>query len=254
MLNKLVLENGLRIVWEKLPQVRSVSIGIWVGTGSRNEDPGNNGISHFIEHMLFKGTDKRSARDIAESIDSIGGQINAFTGKECTCFYTKTLDSHINIALDILADMFFNSKFAKRDIDVERKVILEEIGMYEDSPEDLVQDIFSEMVWNGNSLGYPILGTSGCLAGIDADAIRNYMNYNYTPQNTVLAIAGNFDESKLEELIRKYFGSWKSTYRQPDSYKDVSFVTNKTIKEKDTEQAHLCIGFNGMEQGNELLY
>ncbi|GAE89886.1 peptidase [Acetivibrio straminisolvens JCM 21531] len=147
MYKRIKLENGIRVVCERIPYLRSVSIGIWVGTGSRSENPSNNGISHFIEHMLFKGTDNRSAREIADSIDSIGGQLNAFTGKECTCYYAKTLDSHADIALDVLSDMFFNSRFEEKDIEIEKKVILEEIGMYEDSPEELVHDILSETVW-----------------------------------------------------------------------------------------------------------
>lgn len=254
MFKKFVLENGLRVVSEKIPHVRSVSIGIWVGAGSRNENTRNNGISHFIEHMLFKGTAKRTARDIAETIDSIGGQINAFTGKECTCYYTKTLDSHIEIALDVLADMFFNSKFASRDINIEKKVILEEIRMYEDSPEEFVQDIFSEMVWNGNSLGYPILGARECLENIDCQMISEYMKNNYVPEKTVVSVAGRFDEHELEELIRKYFGSWKSSGRQITTYQDVEFVPDSIIKEKDTEQTHICVGFKGLENGNDLLY
>ena len=163
MFKKILLDNGLRLVYEKISYVRSVSVGIWVGTGSRSENTKNNGISHFIEHMLFKGTTNRSAKEIAECIDAIGGQINAFTGKECTCYYTKTLDTHLNISLDILSDMLFNSRFASNDIKVEKKVVVEEIGMYEDTPEELVHDIFSEMVWRGNSLGYPILGTQECI-------------------------------------------------------------------------------------------
>ena len=149
MFKRTKLDNGVRIVYEQIPYVRSVSIGIWVGTGSRYESRGNNGVSHFIEHLLFKGTENRTAREIADSIDSIGGQLNAFTGKECTCFYTKTLDTHAEIALDVLTDMFFHSRFDKKDIDVERKVVIEEIGMYEDSPEELVHDILSECAWEG---------------------------------------------------------------------------------------------------------
>ena len=141
MHRKFTLTNGTRVVCERIPYVRSVSVGIWVRTGSRDESPENNGISHFVEHMLFKGTGNRTAAQIAECIDNIGGQINAFTGKECTCFYTRTLDEHIEIALDVLSDMFFNSMFDKKDIALEKKVILEEISMYEDSPEELVHDL-----------------------------------------------------------------------------------------------------------------
>lgn len=254
MFRKITLKNGLRVVCEKIPYVRSVSIGIWVGTGSRNEDHINNGISHFIEHMLFKGTKKRSAKEIADSIDSIGGQINAFTGKECTCYYTKTLDSHIEIAMEVLADMFFNSKFDKKDIDLERKVILEEIGMYEDSPEELVHDVFSETSWKGNPLGYSILGTQDSLGRIDRAMFKEYMKKNYTPYNSVISIAGNFDEKKLEELIEKYFSHWKVDESYKADIYPVEFVSETTIKEKETEQVHICMGFNAIEHGNDKLY
>ncbi len=254
MFRKITLENGLRVVCEKIPYVRSVSIGIWVGTGSRNEDHINNGISHFIEHMLFKGTEKRSAKEIADSIDSIGGQINAFTGKECTCYYTKTLDSHIEIAMEVLADMFFNSKFDKKDIDLERKVILEEIGMYEDSPEELVHDVFSETSWKGNPLGYSILGTQDSLSRIDHTMFKEYMQKNYTPYNSVISVAGNFDEKKLEELIEKHFSHWKVDESYKADIHPVEFVSETTIKEKETEQVHICMGFNAIEHGNDKLY
>ncbi|EPR13384.1 M16 family metallopeptidase [Ruminiclostridium papyrosolvens] len=254
MFKKVQLSNGLRLVYEKIPYVRSVSVGIWVGTGSRNETSENNGISHFIEHMLFKGTSKRSAKDIAECIDAIGGQINAFTGKECTCYYTKTLDTHLEIAVDVLSDMFFNSSFASDDINVEKRVVIEEIGMYEDTPEELVHDIFSEMVWDGNPLGYPILGTEMCINKFDKDMILKYMNEFYTPYNTVISIAGNFDEAKLIELVNKHFQDWKFEKTFSNKFSSAQYKVNKIIREKDTEQVHLCMGFEGIEHGNEKLY
>jgi len=254
MFEKIELDNGVKIVWEKIPYVRSVSIGIWVKTGSRNEEADNNGISHFIEHMLFKGTNKRSAKQIAAAIDNIGGQINAFTGKECTCFYTKTLDTHFDIAIDILADMFFNSKLSKKDIEVEKKVVLEEIGMYEDSPEDLVHDLFYETVWNGNSLALPILGTKESLLSIDRDKIINYMKKNYAPQNVVIAAAGNFESDKLVDKIKSYFEDWRSEEAVQPAYGNAEFVSNVKIKEKDIEQVHICLGCQGIEQGNDELY
>ncbi len=254
MFKRTILDNGVRIVCEKIPYVRSVSIGIWVGTGSRNENEANNGISHFIEHMLFKGTAKRSAREIAESIDNIGGQINAFTGKECTCYYTKTLDAHIDIALDVLADMFFNSEFAKKDIDVERKVILEEIGMYQDSPEELVHDILSETVWEGDPLGYPILGTQECLNNINKDTIKNYIETNYLPTNTVISVAGNYDDDKLMDRLTGLFKDWKLQKPEMPELEEVCFKSNSRLKDKDTEQVHLCLGFEGVEHGNDNIY
>ena len=254
MFKKVQLSNGLRLVYERIPYVRSVSVGIWVGTGSRNETSENNGISHFIEHMLFKGTSKRSAKDIAECIDAIGGQINAFTGKECTCYYTKTLDTHLDIAVDVLSDMFFNSSFDSDDINVEKRVVIEEIGMYEDTPEELVHDIFSEMVWDGNPLGYPILGTEMCINKFDKDMILKYMNEFYTPYNTVISVAGNFDEIKLIELVNKYFQDWKFGKTFSNKFTSAQYKVNKIVREKDTEQVHLCMGFEGIEHGNEKLY
>jgi predicted Zn-dependent peptidase len=254
MIKKVVLDNGLRLVYENIPYVRSVSVGIWVGTGSRNENKKNNGISHFIEHMLFKGTTTRTARDIAECIDAIGGQINAFTGKECTCYYAKTLDTHLNIALDVLSDMFFNSKFETEDINVEKKVVIEEIGMYEDTPEELVHDIFSEMVWDGNPLGYPILGTEKCIKKFSKKAIKEYMSEYYTPYNTVVSVAGNFNEDQLVDYARKYFGSWKFSGEFEPDHQPVEFKINRDIRQKDTEQVHLCMGFEGIEHGHDDVY
>ncbi len=254
MINKKLLDNGLRLVYEKIPYVRSVSVGVWVGTGSRNENIKNNGISHFIEHMLFKGTTNRSAKQIAESIDAIGGQINAFTGKECTCYYAKTLDTHLNVSLDVLSDMLFNSKFASGDIKVEKKVVVEEIGMYEDSPEELVHDIFSEMVWSGNSLGYPILGTQECIDRFDKKMINQYMQEMYTPDNTVISVAGNFNEDDLIEKVKKYFGHWKNDKVYDNKYSPVEYKTDRIIREKETEQVHLCMGFKGIEHGDDKIY
>lgn len=254
MLKKFTLKNGVRIVCELIPYVRSVSIGIWVKNGSCNETLNNNGISHFIEHMLFKGTETRSAAEIAEGIDNIGGQINAFTAKECTCFYTKTLDEHIEIAVDILSDMFFNSLYLNKDIAVERKVIIEEIGMYEDTPEELVHDDLSETVWNGSAIGYPILGTRKTLRRINREMILEYLRLHYIPCNTVISVVGNYDEPKLAELIDKYFGNWTSAAEGSEDNQAVEFKPDISIREKETEQIHLCIGFEGVQNGDDRLY
>jgi predicted Zn-dependent peptidase len=254
MYKKVVLDNGVRLVSEKIPYVRSVAIGIWVGTGSRNETIENNGISHFIEHMMFKGTGKRSAKEIAESIDNIGGVLNAFTSKECTCYYTKVLDTHIETAVDILADMFFNSRFDEKNIDVEKKVISEEIDMYEDSPEELVHDVLSEVVWEGNPLGFPILGTDRSLSNFSRETIFQYMKDNYTPNNTVISVAGNFDEEKLQKTVNRYFGNWKVSGKENIKPSTANFVSGSKEKEKDTEQVHICFGFKGIEHGNDELY
>ncbi len=254
MLKKFVLKNGVRVVCEYIPYVRSVTLGIWVKTGSRNENVRNNGVSHFIEHMLFKGTDKRSAAEIAESIDNIGGQLNAFTGKECTCYYAKTLDEHLDIAMDVLSDMLTNSTFTKKDIALEKRVILEEIGMYEDSPEELVHDILSETVWDGSAIGYPILGTAKSLRGINQETIKEYMKDRYTPGNMVISVAGNFDESKLEDMLETYFNSRIPGDETENNVENVDFRPEVKVREKDTEQVHICIGFEGIKNGDDALY
>lgn len=254
MFKKFTLKNGVRVVCEQISYVRSVSLGIWVKTGSINENLKNNGISHFIEHMLFKGTEKRTAEDIARTIDNIGGQLNAFTGKECTCFYSKTLDEHIDIAVDVLSDMFFNSSYSKKNITVEKKVVVEEINMYEDSPEELVHDILSETVWKGSTIGYPILGTKKSLRGINREMILDYLKERYTPQNTVIAVVGNFDEARLLELLEKYFGEWTCEIESSDASENVAFKSNVNVKQKDTEQVHLCIGYEGIKNGDDMIY
>ncbi len=253
MFEKFVLKNGLKLVYEKIPHVKSVSIGIWVGTGSRNEDSQNNGISHFIEHMLFKGTQKRTAKEIAESIDSLGGQLNAFTGKEATCFYARTLDSHLDTAVEVLTDMVFNSKFSEKDIKLEKRVVLEEIGMYEDSPEDLVHDLLSSTIWQDNALGYPILGTHESVKNINRNSIVEYMARNYVASNAVISVAGNFDTNHLINLVENYFGGWNSGSNQV-SFEKAKFLPNIKVKEKETEQVHLCLGLNALEHGDERLY
>lgn len=248
------LNNGIRIVAEEIKYVNSVSIGIWVKVGSRYEDMNNNGVSHFIEHMLFKGTKKRTAKEIANSIDKIGGQINAFTAKECTCFYAKVLDTHFDIALDVLADMFLSSSFSETEIEKEKGVVLEEISMYEDSPEDLVHDIFTQSVWAENPLGMPILGTEDTLKELKRKDIIDYFDINYTPENIVVSVVGNFKEKYILDEIEKFFSDYKPARIDRKIIDKPAFVPNYKHKKKDTEQAHLCMGFNGIELGNKFTY
>lgn len=254
MYKKHRMKNKIRIVTEEISHVNSVSVGIWVKVGSRNEERRNNGVSHFIEHMLFKGTEKRSAKEIANTIDKIGGQLNAFTSKESTCFYAKVLDSHFDIALDILADMFLNSNFAKEDIEKERGVIIEEINMYEDSPEELVHDLFSQAVWSSNPLGMSILGTEESLNNLDRDKIIEYYNRNYIPENVVISVVGNIKHEAVINKIEKYFGNLTGAENKASNIEIPVFIPTKITKNKNTEQVHLCLGFNGMETYNELFY
>ncbi len=243
------LDNGIRIIAEKIPHLRSVSIGVWIGNGSRHEDKNINGISHFIEHMLFKGTQKRSAKDIAYTIDSVGGMINAFTAREYTCFYTKTLDAHAPLAMDVLSDMLFSSLLKNEDIELERNVIYEEIGMYEDSPEDLVFDIASEAVWGDTPLGRTVLGTKESLANINSDIMRDYIKTHYTSKNIIISVAGNYNDGFFE-MAQKYFGTQKLIDKAPHMEK-CFYVPKSIVREKDVEQVQLVASFNGIDVYDE---
>jgi predicted Zn-dependent peptidase len=252
MINKYTCQNGVRIVLENIPTVRSVAIGVWIGTGSRDENPENNGISHFLEHMFFKGTTNRSAKEIAESFDSIGGQVNAFTSKEYTCYYAKVLDTHSQFALDVLADMFFNSTFIEEELNKERNVVLEEIKMYEDTPDDIVHDLLSRAVFEDHPLGYPILGTEETLNTFTGDTLKQYIHERYTPENVVISIAGNVSDAFIKE-VEKYFGAYQGAKNQKvDNIP--AFHSNQISRKKETEQAHLCIGFEGLKVGHEDIY
>ncbi len=252
MITKHTCKNGLRIVIEKIPTVRSVATGIWIGTGSRNETKDNNGISHFLEHMFFKGTKERSARDIAEAFDSIGGQVNAFTSKEYTCYYAKTLDEHADFALNILGDMFFNSVFDDQELQKEKNVVFEEIKMYEDTPDDIVHDLLSQASFEEHPLGYPILGTESTLDTFTGDKLRKFMEQMYTPDNVVISVAGNVSDDFIKE-IEEIFGSYTTGYKKPD-YVEPNFYSNRLTKKKDTEQAHLCLGYKGLPIGDDSVY
>ncbi|PAV30048.1 peptidase M16 [Virgibacillus profundi] len=252
MIEKHTSKNGLRVVLEKIPAVRSVTIGIWVLTGSRNETELNNGISHFLEHMFFKGTNTRSAQDIAEAFDSIGGQVNAFTSKEYTCFYAKVLDTHKEYALEILADMFFNSSFDEEEMEREKKVVYEEIKMYEDTPDDIVHDLLARASYGEHPLGYAILGTEDHLKDFKPDTLRNYIKERYTPDNVVISVAGNVEESFINK-IDSHFGGYQSDFERAQIIKP-AFLANNIERNKDTEQAHLCLGYDGLEIGHENVY
>lgn len=252
MVKKYTCSNGLRIVLEEIPTVRSVAIGVWVLSGSRNETRENNGASHFIEHMFFKGTEKRSAREIAESFDAIGGQVNAFTSKEYTCYYAKVLDNHASYALDVLQDMFFHSVFDANEMEREKKVVLEEIKMYEDTPDDIVHDLLSQATYGDHPLGYPILGTEETLKSFSPEILRDYIDQNYTPENVVVSVAGNVDESFFKE-VESFFGSYETKKKRPE-IEVPSFLGEQIKRKKDTEQAHLTLGYKGLKLGHDDVY
>ncbi|WP_100399311.1 M16 family metallopeptidase [Bacillus sp. FJAT-44742] len=252
MVNKITLDNGVRIVSEQIESLRSVSIGIWVGTGSRNEEKEENGISHFLEHMFFKGTEKRNPQEIAESFDQIGGQVNAFTSKEYTCFYAKVLDEHAPKALDVLSDMFFHSTFDTEELMKEKNVVLEEIKMVDDTPDDIVHDILGEASYGNHPLGLPILGTADTLNTFSRETLQGYLERYYTGENVVISIAGNIKEDMIEQ-ISSVFSELKPKGADKNIEKP-TFLTNKMAREKETEQAHLCLGYPGVPAGDESIY
>ncbi|MEF3304883.1 M16 family metallopeptidase [Paenibacillus sp. GYB003] len=249
---KKTLSNGLRIIAEPIPTYRSVSFGIWIKTGSRHEGAANNGISHFIEHMLFKGTERYSAQDIAEIFDGIGGNVNAFTAKEYTCYYAKVLDTHLPLAVDVLADMFFHSKLDQAELDKERNVILEEISMYDDTPDDLVHDLIAKASYSDHPLAYSILGTEQNLRAMQPDTLRQYMNDHYSIPNTVISLAGNIDES-VTELLERHFGSFRNT-GTASRLEAPAFVGESLFHAKKTEQNHICLSLPGCSLHDPMLY
>ncbi|QTM99460.1 insulinase family protein [Sediminibacillus dalangtanensis] len=252
MLKKYTCSNGLRVVLEGIPAVRSVTVGIWIKTGSRNETSENNGISHFLEHMFFKGTTSRSARDIAEAFDAIGGQVNAFTSKEYTCFYAKVLDTYKDFALEILADMFFNSTFEEEELEREKKVVYEEIKMSEDTPDDIIHDMLSEVSFGNHPLAYPILGSEQTLSSFKREDLQRYKDSHYTPENVVISVAGNVDDSYFKQ-VEKLFGNYH-TKTDGFEYQRPLFKGEHVERKKDTEQAHLCLGYQGLPVDDPSIY
>lgn len=254
MIHKIVLDNGLRIVFEQVDYVNSVTTGIWVGAGSINETDENNGISHLIEHMLFKGTKKRNAADIAEEMDSMGGQLNAFTTKECTCFYTKVTSYNFETSLDVLSDMIFNSVFDEEELEKEKKVVFEEILMYDDSPEDYVHELLTKISFKGNSIAYPILGDANTVSNIKVADIKKYMENNYTSDNIVISIVGNISPEKVKAFCSEYFGQFKKSKAETTKDSTYRYKNNNESVHKSIEQYHFCIGVEGYERNNENYY
>lgn len=252
MIKRHQLSNGVTLVTEPISSVRSVALGIWVKTGSRQEQPEHSGISHFIEHLLFKGTQRRSAKDIAEAFDSIGGNVNAFTSKEYTCYYAKVLDEHLDMALDVLSDMFFNSVFEPGEVDKEKNVVIEEIRMYEDTPDDLVHDLLTLAAYGEHPLGYSILGTEEVLTRMTVDQIKQYLASHYTISNTVIAIAGNIGDDVVEK-VEGYFAQFQNR-EELAPVLSPTYISQSIYREKSTEQCHLCIGLPGLSFKSANLY
>ena len=250
MYKKHVLENGLTIIGEEIPYVKSISLGVWINAGSRIEDEEISGVSHFIEHMLFKGTRNRTSKQIASEIDNLGGQINAFTSKECTCYYVKLLDSHIDIGIDVLSDMILNSKFNEDDLDKERSVIIEELKMYEDSPEDLAYDLLTENIYKNDPLGMNIIGTEESLNRLNREKLLDYFNKYYVPNNSVIAISGNFNFDEIINKIEEKFKVWKKRDVNVD-IKKAEFKSCFLTKNKDIEQVNLSISLEAVPLEND---
>ncbi len=254
MIERSEYESGLRIVTEHMPAVRSVTTGIWVAVGSRDERRELAGASHFLEHLLFKGTRTRSARDIAEAFDAVGGDVNAYTSKENTTFYARVLDKDLPMAVDHLFDMLQNSMMRGEDMEAERQVILEEINMHEDAPDELVHDLFTETLWRGHPLGRPVLGTVDTITKATREQIRRFWKRHYVPGNYIVAGAGNFEHEQLVALVeaqvdtgpRVRRGRW--TVRSGGQAPRPSGIA--AVRRRPTEQAHICIGSGGLARSD----
>jgi predicted Zn-dependent peptidase len=253
MYRKTLLKNGIRIVSENIPSVRSFSVGIWITTGSRDEDSAENGISHFIEHLAFKGTENRSAHEIAKEIDSVGGFLNGFTEREYTCFHAKVLDQHWPLAIELLSDIFLNSVFDPREIERERNVVLQEIKMVEDTPDDYIHDLFNEVFWEGYSLGYPIVGRKERVNAFDRETICRYFDEHYRCNQLVISMAGNVDHDEVVGRIEDTFGGLHQRMEvgkrnPPEPSPRIG------IFPRDLEQVHLCLGTKGIPQTDSMRY
>jgi predicted Zn-dependent peptidase len=249
MVTREVLDTGLRLITETMPHVRSVSIGVWLARGSRHESLDESGIAHFVEHMLFKGTATRSAEDIAQEIDSIGGQLDAFTAKEYASYYIKVLDEHLPTAVDLLSDIVMRPRFDGEDIDKEKKVILEEIKMVEDTPDDLVHELFTQHFWEGHALGRPILGSKETVESFTTPILREYFSTTYVAPNLIVAAAGNIEHAQVRELVSRAFAALP---RAATPYDDTvpQVVPQVLVRTKDLEQSHVCLGTNSYPQNH----
>lgn len=241
MYNKTVLDNGIKIVSEEINHVRSVSIGAWVLSGSRHENEETHGTAHFIEHMLFKGTKRRTATDIAVEIDSVGGMMNAFTGKELTSFHIKVPDYHLSLAIDLLADILQNSLFDVEEIEKERSVVIQEINMIEDSPDDYIHDYFDSVFWNGHPLGLSVLGTKDRISRLNREGLLSFFEERYRGDNLVIAAAGHLKHDNIVDIINGAFGSLKKqTVNKTIELPRIS--SRRSVLEKELEQVHMLIG------------
>ena len=253
MIVREVFDNGVRLITETMDHVRSVSIGVWLTRGSRHEPIEHGGIAHFVEHMLFKGTTSRSAQDIAQEVDCLGGHLDAFTSKEYAGYYIKVLDEHLPKAIDVLSDLVLNPAFAPADIEREKKVILEEIKMVEDTPDDLVHELFTQSFWDGHPLGRPILGSPESVDSLSSDVLRSYFDSTYTAGNLVIVAVGNVTHERMRELVVAAFlrlqpRSDQTTERPP------AVLPQAQVRTKELEQSHVCLGTSSYPQNHDDRY
>ena len=246
-------DNGLRLLTEPMPGARSVSFGVWLTRGSRHERAAHSGIAHLVEHMLFKGTTTRSAQDIAQEIDSIGGHLDAFTAKECASYYVKVLDEHLPRAVDVLADLLLRPAFDPAEVAREKKVVLEEIKMVEDTPDDLVHELFTQRFWSGHPLGRPILGVPATVSPIDSATLRDYFTRVYTAGNLVVAAAGNVEHEAVRDLVAEAFAAVPAN-GETVPVTPPTAVPGLTVRDKAIEQCHVCLGVDGYPQQHDDRY
>ena len=245
MYRKTVLPNGIRVVSEEIPHVRSVSVGLWVDTGSRDEPASLNGISHFLEHMVFKGTERRSVAQIARSLESVGGYLNAFTGKEHTCYYARALDEHLPLAMDVISDLMFHATFPVRELDKEKGVVIEELRNAEDDPDDIIHDLAEKKVFGRHPLGMPVIGTEKTVRAFRREDLVTYRSRRYTPDRIVVAAAGRLDHDALVRLAEQHLGSIKRTKELKPRTRPARQQSQELRVSKPIQQAHLCLGSIG---------
>ena len=250
---KTILENGIKVITEEIPYLKSVSIGVWAITGSRDEHPRENGISHFLEHLLFKGTERRTAFDIAKEIDSVGGTLNAFTGREYTCYYAKVIDQNLPLAIDLLSDIFLHPLIEPSDVEKERMVILQEIKMVEDTPDDYIHDLFNRVCWGDHPLGFPICGTAEIVESFTREQIYQFFRKSYPPDRIVICAAGNLRHQEMVDQIEETFGRIPKSIlpierSRPDS------ISKTNIWKRDLEQVHICLGTKGLQYNHSLRF
>jgi predicted Zn-dependent peptidase len=245
---KSVLPDGIRVITEQMPHVRSVAVGIWLDTGSRNEPDGRGGISHLIEHLVFKGTSSRTSEEIARAMDSVGGQMDAFTTKEYTCFYVSVLDEHLPLAVDLLSDILLHPLFSAEDIEREKSVVLQEIKMVEDTPDDLIHDLFAARIWPNHPLGRPILGSREAVQSFSRETILVHFSEEYCPEKIIIAVAGNVEHGRVVELFAERFHGF---LRQPVPHDGAPPILTPGLDmiHKPLEQVHLVVGFPGLHHG-----